>query len=127
MRARHFSDKNQNSRLGPLFLINLDTRTFCHPVFTAVTQTFYLTTNMQIAFFMPIFVGEVLVHCSAPMKRKYSFCCFFVGRRWRCGSTVPTVVGSTSKVLRPQNGVLRVRVNKDEQVELNFIRRATTA
>ena len=103
-----------------------------HPVvlssLAGVAQTFNFTTNMQIAFFTPISVREVLVHCSAPMKRKCcSFYCFFVGRRWRCGSTVQTVVGSTSRVLRPQNGFLHILVSKDEQIELSFIRHANTA
>jgi hypothetical protein len=48
----------------------------------------------------------------------------FVGRRWRCGSMVPTVVGSTSRVLRPL--FLHIRVNKDEQIEFNYIRHTTT-
>ena len=40
---------------------------------------------------------------------------------------MPTVVGSTSRVLHPQNGFLHIRVSKDAQVELSFIRHANIA
>lgn len=124
MPARHFTDKNQTF-MSRLFIFN---KFRCANILSSCLHRCY--TKMQVVFFAPISVREVLVHCNTPMKRKYcSFCCFFCRsamKVWFHGADCYRfyLKGSSSAKLF---FFLRIRVNKDELIELSFVRHTTTA